>query len=191
MSGRIGNAPQRRLRLVDGGADVSGERASEVLDFDAVFRVYAPYVARIALRVLGRRDEVEDVVQEVFLQAHRKLETIEEPAAIRGWLATTTVRMSTRRLRRRRMLRFVGLDGSHDYENVADGSASPHQRALLAQVYRLLDGIPVEERTAWALRMIEKEPIEKVADLLGISESTAKRRIRAGQEAIERGMRDA
>jgi RNA polymerase sigma-70 factor (ECF subfamily) len=175
--------------VVDGGAGVPTTPAP--LDFDYVFRTYSPYVARIALRVLGRRDEVEDLVQDVFLQAHRKLATLEEPGAIRGWLATTTVRMSSRRLRRRRMLRFIGLDGSHDYENVADGGASPHERALLAQIYRLLDEMPVEERTAWTLRMIEREPIERVADLLGISESTAKRRIRAGQEAIERGVRDA
>ena len=184
----------RHLRLVGGGAVAPARASAEPphpLDLETAFRQHAPYVARVALRVLGRRDEVEDLVQEVFLQAHRKLETLAEPAAIRGWLATTTVRMGIRRLRKRRLLRVIGLDAAHDYESVADSSASPHERALLAQVYRLLDTIPAEERTAWTLRMVEKEPIERVAELLGISESTAKRRIRAGQEAIERGMRDA
>ena len=59
---------------------------------EAAFRRYSRYVAAVALRLLGRDDEVDDVVQEVFLAALRGLERLREPEAVKGWLATVTVR---------------------------------------------------------------------------------------------------
>jgi DNA-directed RNA polymerase specialized sigma24 family protein len=48
------------------------------LDLEALFRQYAPYVARIGHRLLGRGDEVDDLVQDVFLAAHRGLTRLRE-----------------------------------------------------------------------------------------------------------------
>src|SRR5258708_2484860 len=73
------------------------------LDLEAAFRRYSRYVAAVALRLLGRDDEVDDVVQEVFLAALRGMRRLREPEAVRGWLATVTVRIAGRRLRRRRL----------------------------------------------------------------------------------------
>ena len=46
------------------------------LALDAAFRVYAPYVAAIAFKLLGRDHEVDDVVQDVFLAGHRGLASL-------------------------------------------------------------------------------------------------------------------
>ena len=43
----------------------------EPVEIDGLFRDHASYVAAIGLRLLGRRDEVDDLVQDVFLAAHR------------------------------------------------------------------------------------------------------------------------
>ena len=52
-----------------------------------LFRRYAPYVATIGLRLLGRDDELDDLVQDVFIEAHRGLHSLRTPDAIKGWLA--------------------------------------------------------------------------------------------------------
>ena len=57
-------------------------------ELESVYRAYSRYVAAIALRLLGSDDEVDDVVQEVFVVAMRGLRGLREPGAIRGWLAT-------------------------------------------------------------------------------------------------------
>src|SRR5438270_13859868 len=59
---------------------------------DALYARYAPYVAAIATRILGRRAEVEDVVQEVFALALAGLRRREDHREIKSWLATVTVR---------------------------------------------------------------------------------------------------
>src|SRR5438874_5441241 len=141
-------------------------------DLETLFRRYSRYVAAVALRLLGRDDEIDDVVQEVFLAALRGLGRLREPEAVRGWLATVTVRIAGRRLRRRKLRALFGLRA--DVELPAR-DAPPDQRALLVRVYRLLDELPVRERVAWTLRHVEGEKREAVARLCECSLATAKR----------------
>ena len=176
------------LRLVPPPSP-DGQAPSSPTDFEAIFRQHARYVAAIALRVLGRDDEIDDVVQDVFLAAMKELGALRSPGALKGWLATVTVRHAMRRLRRRRLRRFLRLDRGQGHEVAAPG-ATPEQRALLVRVYGMLDRLPVPERVAWTLRHLEGEQVDAVAQLCGCSLATAKRRIAAAHEAIERMIGD-
>src|SRR5262245_58679693 len=89
------------------------------IDFESLFREYARYVAGVALRLLGRDGELDDVVQEVFLRALKGLRRIDNRAALKGWLATVTVRVASRRLRQRRLARWLSLDRAPDYHQIA------------------------------------------------------------------------
>jgi len=157
---------------------------------EEAFRQYAGYVATIAYRILGRDGDVDDVVQDVFIDAMSGIAQVRDPASIKGWLGTVTVRCASRRLRRRRLRGFFGMDQAPDYALVASEGATPEQRALLGRVYMILDGIPVKDRVAWTLRYIEEEKLEDVARMCGCSLATAKRRIAAAQDAVERGFDD-
>lgn len=182
---RISVAPDERVSSAPDGSLIE-----YALDLDGLFRRYAPYVAAIAHRLLGREEDVDDTIQEVFVAAVRGVHAVRDPAAIRGWLARVTVRVARQRLRRRRARVFLGLDEPVVYDAVVDKSASAEQRALLARVYKILDGIPANERIAWSLRHIEGEPLESVASLAGCSLATAKRRIAAAAARIEEAFGD-
>ena len=160
-------------------------------ELDVLFRRYAPYVAKIGYRLLGRDSEVDDLVQDVFLAAHRGLRSLRSRDAIKGWLATVTVRQARRRLRARRVRIMLHLDSSPDYVEVVDESATSEQRTLVSQVYEVLDRLPVNQRIAWSLRHIEGESLERVAELSGCSLATAKRRIKAALTAIHLEVSDA
>jgi RNA polymerase sigma-70 factor (ECF subfamily) len=155
------------------------------LDPEYLFRSHAHYVAAIAHRLLGRDQDVDDTVQEVFLIAIRGHSAIRDAAAVRGWLARVTVRVARRRLRARRVRDLFGLDEAPVYERIADGGASPEQRALLMQVYAKLDRLPADARIAWVLRHIEGERLEDVAALCGCSLATAKRRIAQAESLLD------
>jgi RNA polymerase sigma-70 factor, ECF subfamily len=169
----------RYLRVID-GADAPAP-AAMVLTIDEVFRSHAAYVAGVALRVLGRSNEVDDFVQEVFLRVYDRLDELREPAAIRGWLAVITVRLARRRLRSRRMQLWLGTADIHDYTQLADTSMSPEDRAFIAELYRALDRVPVRERLAWTLRHLEGLDLGVVAQTCGCSLATVKRRIAAAE----------
>ena len=187
MSVQRASAPNRpALRLV--GAGPADERSRSEIDptnFDEVFRRYAPYVARVALRLLGNDSEVDDLVQDVFLEAHRGLSSVREAAALGGWLSRICVRRATRRLRRRRLLALLSLDSVVERELPCDATASPEQRAEVARLYRRLERLPAEERVVWVLRHVEGEALDDLVHLCGCSKSTVQRRLRSAELRLQ------
>jgi RNA polymerase sigma-70 factor (ECF subfamily) len=175
-------AGQVPLRLVTGG------EAGAVLE--DVYRRYCRYVGAVVLRLGGRRGEVDDLVQEVFVEAARGIRTLREPQAVKGWLATIAVRLVRRRLQFRRVWRFLGVDAEVDYAGLVDPGASPHDKLLVRSVYQLLDELPVADRVAFTLHTVEGERLEEVARLCRCSLATAKRRIARVQRALEERMGD-
>ena len=175
------------LRLV---AENDVAPVSQPVSLEALFRSYSSYVAAIALRLLGRDDDVDDVVQDVFLSAWKGAANLRDPGAIKGWLATVTVRTARRRLKMRRVKMFLRLDDDPDYANITAPGASPEEKALLSRIYLVLDGLPVDQRVAWTLRYVEREQLDDVARLCDVSLATAKRKITAAQQAISAALSD-
>lgn len=172
-----------RLRLVENRrpdeSPPTGDAPVEVL-----YRAYAPYVAAVALRLLGRRDEIDDLVQDVFLAAQRGVAALRDPGAVRGWLATVAVRLARRRLRTRRIRALIGLDRGPGPDEALAPDASPETAAEAAELFARLDELPVPERLAWSLRYLQGEALERVAELCNCSLPTAKRRIAAAHEKM-------
>lgn len=152
-----------------------------------LFRRYAPYVATIGLRLLGRDDELDDLVQDVFIEAHRGLHSLRTPDAIKGWLARITVRRATRRLRARRLRSFFSLEELPPDARLIDDAATPEEKALVASTYRLVERLPVRQRVVWVLKHIQGETLDAIAELCGISKTTVQRRLRGAEEALEEG----
>jgi RNA polymerase sigma-70 factor (ECF subfamily) len=151
--------------------------------FEQAYAQHAGYVAGLAGRILGRNDEVPDVVQEVFLIAHRRLSDVRQAGALRTWLGRITVREASRRLRWRR-LRYFLQPAPLEVDLVADEAAA-ELRPLVALLYVALDRLPARERSAWVLRNLLDEPLDQVAELCGCSLATAKRWIAAADAALK------
>lgn len=181
-----------RLRVVP--ASESAPPAIALADphgLDALYRRYAPYVASIGTRLLGRDGEVEDLVQDVFIEALRGISKVRDPNAIKGWLARVTVRASVRRLRKRRWLQALHLEiDPGDYEHLAGRSATPEQRALIAKVYRVLDRLPARTRVIWTLRHVLEEPLHSIVELTACSQSTVQRKLRDAEAVLEKELHD-
>jgi RNA polymerase sigma-70 factor (ECF subfamily) len=157
---------------------------SAEIPLEALYARYAPYVAAIGMRILGRESEIEDLVQDVFATAVRGLRRRRNHAEIKRWLATVTVRRSVRRLRVLALWSWMDLDEEPSWERIADPDVGPEERRLVARVYRALDRLPIRDRVAWVLRHVEGESLQQVADLCGCSLATAKRRIARAQDGI-------
>jgi len=145
---------------------------------EEVYRRFAPYVAAIAVRILGSEEDLDDLVQDVFLDATRGLSGLREPAAIKGWLAKITVRVAVRRLRQRRLRRALHIERVPiDYEAIIGTQATAEQRLLIIRVYRALESLPAQERAAWVLRYVQGESLDQGAAAAGCSVSTYQRRL--------------
>jgi RNA polymerase sigma-70 factor, ECF subfamily len=169
----------------------AGARAAEPPALAELFRRYARYVATIGLRLLGRDDELDDLVQDVFIEAHRGLHQLRDLDAAKGWLARITVRRAVRRLRRQKVRAFFSLEAlGAEAPVVADGAASPEERAYVSATYRRLEALPVPQRIVWLLRHVEGETLDSIAALCGCSKATVQRRLRAARQTLGQDMRD-
>ncbi len=157
---------------------VAGDHVAEAL----IYRRHAKALANLAARLTGSRADAEDIVQETFTAALEHLSELRDPAALRSWLTRIAVSHSQRRLRRRRQLRWLGLDrGGEDLglDALASPDASPETRCELSRVAAVLAGAPEPERVAWTLHRVEGETLESAASLCGCSLATVKRRVAA------------
>src|SRR5262245_27424493 len=116
---------ETHLRLVQ---DQEPGSDPPVPTLEEAFVRFGGFVSVLGLRILGRRDELEDLRQDVFLEAHRSWRTIRKGGSVQSWLATVTVRLARRRLRARRVRYLLGLTEPHDYSDVADQRAGPEER---------------------------------------------------------------
>jgi RNA polymerase sigma-70 factor (ECF subfamily) len=161
---------------------------AEPVDFDGAFREHAAYVAAIGLKIMGRDDDLDDLVQEVFIEAHRGLRRLREPGALKSWLARITVRRAIRKLRRARILMLFGLEPPSDFAAIVNSSATPDERAQVVLAYRCLERLPLAERAVWVLRHVEGESLDDIAEICACSKSTVQRRLRSAQKTLEQRM---
>src|SRR5689334_12470867 len=117
-----------RLRLVPSGAEsassgtgagdvghltdgqlVALAACDEMSAFETLYRRHAAFALNLAVRLQGNSTDVEDIVHDAFLRAHSRLSDLRDPSAFRAWLGSIVVRLVRSRLRRRRLMRALGL----------------------------------------------------------------------------------
>lgn len=175
------------LAGLDDGRLVALVARGETGAFETLYRRYAVFAINLAVRIQGNARDVEDVVHDAFLRAHDKVGELRDGQAFKGWLGAIVVSLIRSRLRKRRLMGAFGLTSKDpiDLDSIAAETASPEARAQLAQVYALLQTMPADERIAWTLRHVERHRLEAIAELLGCSLATAKRRITRAQRFIQ------
>jgi len=166
-------------------------RAGEKWAQEALFKRHARTVNGLAYRLLGRDEEVDDLVQEAFLAALRSLDRLENPQAFSAWLCSILVRTAHKTLRRRAMLTRLGLRRSSpiDPDVVMSRNTPPDVRQELEAIYGVLDRMRPEVRVALVLQRVEGLSVPEIAERMELSVSTVKRRLAAGERRLEQFVR--
>lgn len=168
--------------LEDDAALVERARAHDGAAFATLYARHSRTVARVAHRLLGDDGDVDDVVQETFVEAAASLDDLESGNAIRAWLVRVAVRRVHRLLARRRRRRvFAGL-----IAYVSARSSDPRDRQPVDELYDALDRIPQDLRVAWVLHRVEQLTLPDVAQVCEVSLATVKRRIADAEARIAR-----
>jgi RNA polymerase sigma factor (sigma-70 family) len=151
--------------------------ADEAVDIDALYRLHARTVARWALRLGGPQIDAEDVMQEVFVVAKRRLRTFEARARITTWLFRTTEKVVRATRRRTRLRRLLALPDPPE-DRTADTRPDPLETALrdetCRRVYRILDRLPDRHRRVLILFELEGLATQEISDLLEIKAATVR-----------------
>ncbi len=136
---------------------------------------------------MGRDDDLDDLVQESFAQALAGLARLQEPASFGSWLAAIVARCAYKTLRRRQLLRRFGLYGREqpiDIDHLQARGTPPDVATELRAVYRALHRMPASVRVPLVLHRIEGLPLDEVAEAIGMSVATVKRRIKEAEDFL-------
>jgi RNA polymerase sigma-70 factor (ECF subfamily) len=165
------NGPTRQPHadLALAGRAVAGSAGA----FEEIYRTHAPRLFGLASRLVGR-SEAEDLLQEIFLTAHRKLAMYKGESALGTWLFRVGTNVCVDHLRSRSS-RFAQVTDALETDVDASTSSGP----ILGTVDRLdleraLAALPPRTRAVFVLHDVEGLEHREVADLLGIAEGTSK-----------------
>jgi RNA polymerase sigma-70 factor, ECF subfamily len=138
---------------------------------------FSPGVDATLRRLLGPGAERDDLLQEVFIRFFRRIGTLREAAAVRGFLTGICLRVVRGELTLRRARQWLHLTPTGDAPDVAGGQLDDEAREAVARYYRVLDVLGARDRSLFVARTLEGLTLEEVAALHDVSVSTAQRRI--------------
>jgi RNA polymerase sigma-70 factor (ECF subfamily) len=162
----------------DTGALVASARAGDREAMGALYHHHHRLVHGLALAQLPPAD-VDDLVQEVFLQAMRKLDSLREADAFGPWVATIA-RNSIANRHRARRLRAETSDA--DVPETADGAGrgNAEARATAVEILTLIQQLPLPYREPLVLRLVEGMTGPEIAERTGLAPASVRVNLHRG-----------
>lgn len=173
-SGRVLLFPDAALTETDDVALVAMLVEGDARAPRIVWQRFAPMVHRMLKRAFGPDYDIDDLAQEVFLVLFRRAHTLREPQALRAFVISITAHTIRYELRRKAATRWLHF-GEPAIAKAA--AADLDAREALTRLYRILDRLGSNDRTAFVLRFMEGLEVSAVAQALGVSVATTKRRL--------------
>lgn len=160
--------------------------AGDAAAFGMLVRMHQRPVYSLALRMLSDRQKAEDLAQEVFLQLHRNLATLESGAHLAFWLRKVTMHRAIDRLRREPKLEAVPLEAA---EGVV--AEETNTDPLLSRLLRtLVSELPAAPRAVLLLRYQEDLDPTEIARTLGMSINTVKSHLKRSVSLLRERLPD-
>jgi RNA polymerase sigma-70 factor (ECF subfamily) len=154
-------------------------RQGDLMAFEELYRTYSGRLFSVACRMLGNTADAEDLLQEIFLTAHRKLESFRGESSLGTWLYRLATNQCLDHLRSRAARAGNVTDALDDDPTLADASSRSLAERTVTKMdlERALARLPEGCRAAFVLHDIEGLEHREVADVLGIAEGTSKSQV--------------
>ena len=168
---------------------LSGDDAA----FSELVYKYQKSVHALAWRKIGDFQIAEEIAQDTFLQAYKKLASLKNPTQFAGWLYVIAANLCTDWKRRKRpIMKSLETDAPGALEKTSyemyleeqrEKKAAEHRREI---VRNLLDKLPESERTVVTLHYLGEMTSESISEFLGVSVNTIKSRLRRARKRLQK-----
>jgi RNA polymerase sigma-70 factor (ECF subfamily) len=152
---------------------------------EAAWKRYSSAVYGLFVRALGRGADMEALTQEVFLRAFTGIGALEEPAALRSFVYSQAVLVMRRELRWRWLRRWFPAKNRGRSNDDALWLLDRRARLVLSRLYEMLDQLSPSDRVVFSLRELEGLSYGEIAEILGKSPSSVKRKVARASGRVE------
>lgn len=167
--------------------------------FNDLVQRYEQRVFRLVFRMLGRRDEAEDMVQEVFVQVFKAVESFRGDSKLSTWIYRIAINLCKNRakyLSRRRSEAQDELEQMSEWRSLHEGRGvtvgETNRPDHVVQGYQLetivrlsISQLDPDFREVLVLRDIEDLPYEDIMEITGLPEGTVKSRIHRARHMLK------
>ncbi len=160
--------------------------------FQELYTLFSEKVYNTALSYTQNEQDAEEVAQDVFTSIFKNAKHFKENATVSTWVYRITVNTSLNLLKKRkRRFAFISFGDSvkEKPDFVHPGILMEHQESAKA-LFKVIDGLALQQKTAFILSFIEDLPRQEVADIMGLSlkavESLLQRSKRNLREKLEK-----
>ena len=175
---------------------VKATLAGEPHAFEEIVERYQRLVFHIIYHYLGRRDEVEDMAQEVFLKVFRSLETFDAKRPLKAWISRITANTcldEVRKARKRKIQLFADLGGDEEgrveylYERFSQQSSLSERdvQELFELLEKLMGRLNEKDKMAFVLRELEGLSYPEIAQALQTTELAARIRVSRSKRRLQ------
>jgi len=160
------------------------------LDLLTIHAEHADFVWLTLQRLGVREADVEDLLQEVFVVVHRRLDTFDGARSrVTTWLYGICVRVASGH----RRLAFHRREQLGDVPDAPDRAATPEEAVVAqqaqARLRAVLDAMDLERRALFVMFEIDELPCEAIAEILGVPVGTVYSRLHAARKEFEAALR--
>ncbi len=161
--------------------------------FAILVQKYEKSVHALVWRKIGDFHHAEEVTQDTFLQAYKKLGTLRDPKSFAGWLYVIANRLSLNWIQRSKpksppqsleATPIVEIEESSYTHYMSDQRETEVEEHRSEVAKTLLEKLPESERTVVTLHFLGEMTTKEIGNFLGVSVNTIKSRLRRGRERL-------
>ena len=170
--------------------------AGEIQAYHELIRPYERSVYVMALSYMKNKADAEDVAQEAFVRAFRKLSTFRAESKFSTWLISITINEARTRLRRQALLRMEPLDQLPDEDKGISPALLRDWREIPSEaiereevrnlIQRAVEQLPDIYQQVFLLRDVEELTISETAEALNISIPSVKVRLHRARMMLQK-----
>jgi RNA polymerase sigma-70 factor, ECF subfamily len=149
---------------------------------EGLYQEHARHVAEVAFRLMGNDRDLDDVVQETFLDVSAGLSDRDRSMPVSAWVLMLAVRRVRRLFAKRRRFRLFGFRWLETAKKVSD----PRGQEPNLDLYEALSTLDEDLRIPFCLHRIEQLTLPETALACEVSLATVKRRIAEAEERLSR-----
>ena len=167
---------------------VERSRAGDVAAFEELVKRHQSRAYAIAYRLLGNREDAQEVAQEAFARAYFRLAEFRGTAQFRTWLYRILVNLATDLLRRRKPEGPIEEAVSKTASTAENPGESLDRQELRQNIEKALEGLPADLRAVIVLRELEGLSYAEIARVIRRPVGTVMSRLFHGRRRLQQSL---
>jgi RNA polymerase sigma factor (sigma-70 family) len=152
-----------------------------------IYRLYYKAMFNASLRIVGKQDEAEDIMQDSFLKAFSNLDQYRGEVSFGAWLKKIVINRSLDVVREKKWI----LEDIEDHEDelLDGGETEVYEEISTQEIINEIEELPHGYRIVLSLYLLEGYDHEEISEIMNISPSTSRSQFARGREKLAQNLK--